>query len=85
MPEKTKETVSVRIDRDKRAALDELGARLDRDRSFLVNEAVGEYLARRRWEEERIKEGLRQAKAGKFASERDVAAAYGAFGAPRKA
>jgi predicted transcriptional regulator len=85
MPEKTKETVSVRLDREHREELDKLAAHLERDRSYLVNEAVGSYLARKRWEEEHIKESLRQAKAGKFATDEQVEAAYAAFGTPRKA
>jgi RHH-type transcriptional regulator, rel operon repressor / antitoxin RelB len=85
MPEKTKEIVSVSLDRAHRKELDKRAARLERDRSYLVNEAVGSYLARLRWEEEHIKEGLRQARAGEFATDEEVEAAYAAFGSPRKA
>jgi RHH-type transcriptional regulator, rel operon repressor / antitoxin RelB len=85
MPEKTKEIVSVSLDRTYREELDKMGKRLERDRSYLVNEAVGSYLARLRWEEEHIKEGLRQARAGGFATEEEVEAAYAAFGKSRKA
>ena len=84
MPDKTKETVSVRIDRKNREELDKLADHMDRDRSYLVNEAVGSYLARRHWEEEHIKESLRQARAGKFATDEQVEAAYDAFGQARK-
>jgi predicted transcriptional regulator len=85
MPEKTKQTVSVRLDRKNREELDRLATHMERDRSYLVNEAVGSYLARVRWEEAHIKESLRQAKAGKFATDEQVEAAYEAFGKPRKA
>ena len=85
MPEKTKETVSVRLDRENREELDRLATHRERDRSYLVNEAVGSYLARARWEEEHVKESLRQAKAGKFATDKQVEAAYEVFGLPRKA
>jgi predicted transcriptional regulator len=85
MPEKTKEIVSVSLDRAHRKELDKRAAQLERDRSYLVNEAVGSYLARLRWEEEHIKEGLRQARAGEFATDKEVEAAYAAFGKPRKA
>jgi predicted transcriptional regulator len=84
MPEKTKEIVSVSLDRAHRKELDKRAAQLERDRSYLVNEAVGSYLARLRWEEEHIKEGLRQARAGEFATDEEVEAAYAAFGKPRK-
>ena len=79
MLEKTKETVSVRLDRKNREELDKLATHMERDRSYLVNEAVGTYLARKRWEEEHIKESLRQAKAGKFASDEQVETAYDMF------
>jgi predicted transcriptional regulator len=85
MPEKTKETVSVRLDREHRKELDKVAARLERDRSYVVNEAVGSYLARLRWEEEHVRESLREARAGKFATDELVEAAYAAFGSPRKA
>ena len=84
MPENTKETVSVRIDRKNREQLDKLATHMERDRSYLINEAVGSFLARMRWEEEHIKESLRQAKAGKFATDEQVDAAFAAFGNPRK-
>ena len=73
------------LDRENRKEIDKLAARVDRDRSYLINEAVGNYLARARWEEEHIKESLRQARAGQFATDAQVEAAYEAFGKPRKA
>lgn len=85
MATKAKETISVRLGTEQRKELDRLAARLDRDRSYLVNEAVGSYLARLRWEEEHVREGLRQAKAGKFATDAEVEAAFAAFGTHRKA
>ena len=84
MAEKTKIKVSVSIDRENREAIDRLAEREDRDRSYLINQAVGSYLARRRWEEAHIKEGLGQAKAGKFATGKQVEAAYDTFGRSRK-
>ena len=39
-------------------------------------EVVDAYLATRRWQIEHIQEGLRQAKAGEFASEDEVAQAF---------
>jgi len=79
MAAKTKETISVRLGVEQRKELDRLAARLDRDRSYLVNEAVDSYLARLRWEEQHVREGLRQAKAGKFATDAQVAAAFASF------
>jgi predicted transcriptional regulator len=74
--EKTKDMVSVRLDHEHKEGLDQLGERVKRDRSFLVNEAVAGYLARQRWVEAHIREGMRQAKAGEFASDEEMAAFY---------
>jgi predicted transcriptional regulator len=74
--ENIKATVSVRLDLEHKEGLDKLGERVKRDRSFLVNEAVAGYLARQRWVEAHIREGLRQAKAGEFASDEEMAAFY---------
>jgi predicted transcriptional regulator len=59
-------TVSFRIDEDKVEALDTLAEALDRDRTYLLNEAVGAYLDVQRWHIEQIERGVRQAEAGKM-------------------
>ncbi len=72
----TKETISFRIDRAKKTALDGVAAEIDRDRSYVINEAVDAYLDVRRWQLEHIREGLRQAEAGEFATEDEVRQAF---------
>lgn len=61
-----KQTVSFRLDSDKVSTLDTLAEALDRDRSYLLNEAVAAYLKVQEWQIEQIKEGLRQAGRGKL-------------------
>ncbi len=68
----TRETVTFRIETEKKEAVDALAGVLDRDRSYVLNEAIAAYLDAHRWHLEHIKEGLRQAKAGRFATERQV-------------
>jgi RHH-type transcriptional regulator, rel operon repressor / antitoxin RelB len=68
--------VTIRIEEAKRLALDELAARLGRDRSSLINEALDAYLAAQSWQLEHIIEGLRQADAGEFATPEEVDAAF---------
>ena len=70
-----KESVTVRIEPQKRAALDELARATARDRSHVINEAIDAYLTVHRWQIEHIQEGLRQADAGELASDDEVAAA----------
>jgi len=74
-----KEAVTVRLEPAKRAELDALAHTVSRDRSFLINEAIDAYLAMHRWQVAEIKEGLRQAEAGEFATDAEVDAAYAAF------
>lgn len=54
------------------AGLDELASSTGRPRAELAEEAITRYLDYERWAVERIKEGLRQADAGEFASEEEV-------------
>jgi predicted transcriptional regulator len=72
----TKETISFRIDREKKIALDGIADEIDRDRSYVINEAVDAYLEVRQWQLEHIREGLRQAQAGEFATEEEVRQAF---------
>ena len=72
----SKDTVTFRVDSDKKDALDAIAAGLDRDRSYVLNEAIDAYLETHRWQIEHIREGVRQADAGEFASAEEVAAAF---------
>jgi predicted transcriptional regulator len=71
-----KSTISFRIDSRLKEALDQVADGMDRDRSYVLNEAVAAYLDAHSWQIEHIKEGLRQADAGKFATDAEVAAAF---------
>jgi RHH-type transcriptional regulator, rel operon repressor / antitoxin RelB len=71
-----RETISFRLDPKKRDALDALAQAQDRDRTYVLNEAIDAYLDVHRWQLEHIQEGIRQADAGEFASETAVAAAF---------
>ena len=62
-------TLTVRIDPEKKAELDAIAAARDRDRSYLVKEALREYLEVQRWHMEHLQQGLREADAGIFVSE----------------
>ena len=67
-----KRTLSFRLDSDKAGALDALAEALDRDRSYLLNEAVTAYLDVQHWHIEQIKTGLRQADAGRLVDHAEV-------------
>jgi predicted transcriptional regulator len=61
-----KTTISFRIDQEKVEALDMLAEAVDRDRSYLLNEAVEAYLDVQQWQLAQIKESLKQADAGEL-------------------
>ena len=67
-----KQTVSFRLDSDKVSALDDLASALDRDRTYLLNEAVAAYLDVQQWQIEHIKAAVRQADAGKLLDHQQV-------------
>jgi len=64
--------MTVRIEPATREALEAIATALDRDRSHVVNEALAAYVETHRWQVQHIRQGLREADAGKFASEKDV-------------
>ena len=60
----SKETISFRIEAGKRAALEELAATLERDRSALINDALDAYLELHHWQVEHIRRALADAESG---------------------
>ncbi|QLE57317.1 CopG family ribbon-helix-helix protein [Nostoc sp. TCL26-01] len=72
----SKETITFRLDSEKRKSLDEIALLLERDRSFVLNEAINAYLEMHSWQLDHIQEGIRQADAGEFASPEEVAAIF---------
>ena len=63
-----KDTMTVRIDPAVREDLDAIASAADRDRTWVVNQALTAYLETYRWQIEHIRQGLREAEAGQFAS-----------------
>jgi predicted transcriptional regulator len=67
-----KQTISFRIDPGKLDALDSLANALDRDRTYLLNEAVTAYLEVQQWQIEQIEKSLKQADAGELVPHKKV-------------
>ncbi len=57
-------TVTVRVAEEKVAKLDDLADAQQRDRSFLINEAIDHYLSLQEYHVALIEEGIRAADAG---------------------
>jgi len=65
-------TISFRTNSEKVDALDALAALQDRDRSYLLNQAVDCYLELNRYHVQLIEEGIRQADAGDLIDHTEV-------------
>ena len=65
-------TVTFRAAEEKIVALDSLAEVQQRDRSFLINEAVDQYLSLNNYHRELIEEGIREVKAGKVIDHEEV-------------
>jgi predicted transcriptional regulator len=67
------------MERERVALLDELGKCFDRDRSYLVNEAVEQYLARQQRQIAEVQRSLAEVKAGQFLTEEEFLADVAAW------
>jgi predicted transcriptional regulator len=65
-------TISFRAKSEKIEVLDGLAALQDRDRTYLLNEALDHYLELNKYHLDQIHEGLKQANAGKLIDHGDL-------------
>ena len=72
----SKENVTFRLDNQKRVSLDAIAAGLDRDRSYVLNEAVDLYLEVYQWQIAEIEAGVAEALAGDYATSEEVEAVF---------
>ena len=70
------DTLTVRLKPDLKHRLDKLAKATNRPRSFLIQEAVVEYLAVNEWQVGAIREGLKQADDGRLVSHEDIRARW---------
>ena len=68
----TQRTISFRLDEGKVAELDELAQSVDRDRSYLLNEAVTNYLELQAYHATLVNKGLEAVKSGKTIGLKEV-------------
>jgi predicted transcriptional regulator len=68
----TLKTISFRIPSEAVKTLDALAETMDRDRTYLLNEAVERYLELNEYHIKLIKKGLRAAEKGNLVSHADV-------------
>ena len=68
----TEKTISFRADADKIAALDSLAAAQDRPRSYLINEAITNYLELQAYQDALVHKGLEAMRKGDVISHEEV-------------
>ena len=66
-------TISVRLDQEVKDRLDRLADSTQRSKSFLASEAIREFVENNEWQIAETRAALKEADAGDFASDRDVA------------
>jgi predicted transcriptional regulator len=65
-------TISFRIDSEKVAQLDQIAKAMDRDRSYLLNEAVLTYLSEQQRYIAMVEEGIEDMRSGRFFTDEEV-------------
>ena len=67
-----KETITVRVESETRESIDAIAEATNRDRSFVINEALSAYIDVYRWQVEHIQDAIREADAGRFVPDAEV-------------
>lgn len=67
-------TMTLRLEDDVKARLDKLADATQRSKSFLAAEAIREFVENNEWQIREIKAAIKEANAGDFASDEEVAA-----------
>jgi RHH-type rel operon transcriptional repressor/antitoxin RelB len=67
-------TMTLRLDDEVKDRLDKLAETTQRSKSFLAAEAIREFVENNEWQIQETKAALKEAQAGDFASDDDVAA-----------
>lgn len=67
-------TMTIRLEEEVRDRLDRLAESTQRSKSFLAAEAIREFVENNEWQIAEIRAALKEANAGDFASDKDLAA-----------
>ena len=70
------EIMTIRVDRKTKARLEKLAKETRRTASRLATEAIRSYVDVNEWQIAAIKQGIKEADEGKFATERQVEATF---------
>ncbi|TDR80091.1 CopG family ribbon-helix-helix protein [Paludibacterium purpuratum] len=73
--------MSVRLTDEATQQLEALAVATGRKKSFLISQAIGDYLAREAWQIQEIQAAITEADAGEFAEDAEVNAFFERWGA----
>ena len=65
-------TMTIRLEEDTKARLDQLADATNRSRSFLAAEAIREYIELNEWQIGEVRQALKEADRGEFATDAEV-------------
>lgn len=68
----SEKTISFRADSDKIAALDSLAAAQDRSRSYLINEAISNYIELHAYQDALVRKGIEEMRKGRVVGHAEV-------------
>ena len=71
--------ISFLTDKANRDALDGIAIAMDRDRSYILNEAIAAYLEVQQWHLQDTRKAIEEADGGNFASDREVQQAFAKY------
>ncbi len=74
-------TMTIRLDDDLKARLDQLADSTHRSKSFLATEAIRDFVEVNEWQTQEIKTAITEADNGEFASEEVVKNTFNKWGA----
>ena len=84
MYDAAKALLTVRMDEERLQSLDKVAHGLDRDRTYVVTQAIDAFLEVQKWQIEYIEEAMREGQAGEFAATAEVGRTFARLrGRPR--
>jgi predicted transcriptional regulator len=73
-------TMTIRLEPELKSRLDKLSVATHRSKSFLAAEAVREFIEINEWQIKEIRDAIKEADAGDFASDQEVQAVFSKWG-----
>ncbi len=72
--EKPTVSITFKTEQQKREALDQIAEEMDRDRTYILNEAINNYLELYHWQARQLEKAIAAADAGDFSTDEEIQA-----------